>query len=83
MSNIIYCTNSCPYCTMAKKLLDAKGVKYEVIDVGGDQTLWETMTKKTGRNTVPQIFIGKHHVGGFDDLSAADRSGELEDLLKG
>ncbi len=68
---------------MAKKLLDSKGVKYKVIDVGRNQELWQEMTAKTGRNTVPQIFIGEHHLGGFDDLSAADKSGELDNLLKG
>lgn len=68
---------------MAKKLLDAKGVQYDVIDVGHDQSLWQEMGQKTGRNTVPQIFIGEHHVGGFDDLSAADKNGQLDKLLKG
>lgn len=83
MSNLMYCTSSCPFCTMAKKLLDAKGVRYDVIDVGRDQALWQEMGRKTGRNTVPQIFIGEHHVGGFDDLSAADKNGQLDKLLKG
>lgn len=81
MANIMYATNSCPYCNMAKRLLDAKGVAYEVINVGNDQALWQEMATKTGRNTVPQIFIGEHHVGGFDDLSAADKRGELDRLL--
>lgn len=80
--NVMYSTQSCPFCTMAKRLLDAKGVDYEVIDVGRDQSLWVEMAQKTGRDTVPQIFIGTHHVGGFDDLSAADKSGELDQLLK-
>ncbi|WP_127471457.1 glutaredoxin 3 [Thiomicrorhabdus aquaedulcis] len=77
----IYCTMSCPYCTMAKRLLDSKGVKYQSIDVGGNAALWAEMEAKTGRNTVPQIYIGTHHVGGFDDLSAADKRGEIDPLL--
>ena len=81
MANIMYATNSCPYCNMAKRLLDAKGVQYDVIDVTGKPALWDEMSAKTGRNTVPQIFIGEHHVGGFDDLSAADKRGELDQLL--
>ncbi len=78
----MYCTDSCPYCTMAKNLLDSKDVEYEVIDVGTNSSLWEAMTEKTGRRTVPQIFIGEHHVGGFDDLSDSNQSGELDGLLK-
>jgi glutaredoxin 3 len=78
---VIYLTQTCPFCTMAKRLLDAKGVEYQTIDVGGDRQLWADMEAKTGRNTVPQIFIGDHHVGGFDDLSAADKRGELDALL--
>ena len=81
---IMYATSSCPYCMMAKKLLTSKGVEFEVIDVGRDAALWEALREKSGgRNTVPQIFIGDHHVGGYDDLSAADRSGELDKLLEG
>ena len=84
MPNItIYLTQYCPYCSMAKRLLDGKGVTYETIDVGGDRAMWTAMEQKTGRNTVPQIYIGDHHVGGFDDLSAADKSGQLNKLLQG
>ncbi|MEA3405277.1 MAG: glutaredoxin 3 [Pseudomonadota bacterium] len=78
---VIYCTATCPYCNMAKRLLDSKGVTYETIDVGGNAQMWADMEAKTGRNTVPQIFIGDHHVGGFDDLSAADKRGEIDPLL--
>lgn len=78
---IIYATSSCPYCMMAKKLLASKGVEFEEINVGRDAALWAEMQAKSGRNTVPQIFIGDHHVGGYDDLSAADRKGELDQLL--
>jgi glutaredoxin 3 len=77
----IYLTSTCPYCNMAKNLLNGKGLSYNEINVGGDSALWAAMQEKSGRNTVPQIFIGEHHVGGFDDLSAADRSGELDKIL--
>lgn len=80
---IIYATQYCPYCTMAKRLLDGKGASYEVLDVGGSRDDWKAMEQKTGRNTVPQIYVGDHHVGGFDDLSAADKRGELDKLLQG
>jgi len=79
---VIYCTASCPFCMMAKRLLDSKGVEYESIDIGNDQAKWADMEAKTGRNTVPQIFIGDHHVGGYDDLSAADKRGEIDPLLQ-
>ncbi|MBN2866693.1 MAG: glutaredoxin 3 [Thiotrichales bacterium] len=78
---VIYCTATCPYCNMAKRLLDSKGASYESIDIGGDSKQWADLEAKTGRNTVPQIFIGDHHVGGFDDLSAADKRGEIDSLL--
>ncbi len=78
----MYCTRSCPYCQRADRLLKKRGVKsMEVIDVGGDRSLWKAMEKETGRNTVPQIFIGDVHVGGFDDLSALDMAGKLQPLL--
>lgn len=77
----VYLTQSCPYCNMARRLLDGKQVSYDVIDVGADRSLWQAMEQKSGRNTVPQIFIGEHHVGGFDDMSAADSRGELDTLL--
>ena len=79
---VMYATSSCPYCMMAKRLLDGKGVKYQIIDVGNDPQKWADMEAKTGRNTVPQVFIGDHHVGGFDDLSAADKRGEIDPLLQ-
>lgn len=78
---VIYLTQTCPYCNMAKRLLDSKGVAYETIDVGRDPQLWADLRARTGRETVPQIFIGDHHVGGFDDLSAADKRGEIDPLL--
>ena len=78
----MYCTRSCPYCIRAEKLLKKKGVKIEQIDVGGNRSLWKEMEKLTKRNTVPQIFIGDLHVGGFDDLSALDMDGKLDKLLE-
>jgi glutaredoxin 3 len=85
MTNIIiYSTKICPYCVRAKKLLDAKGQAYEEIDVSDDPALREKMMEKAGgRRTVPQIFIGEQHIGGFDDLNALDRKGELDKLLAG
>ncbi len=80
----MYCTRSCPYCQRADRLLLKRGVKdrdIDRIDVGGDRSLWKAMEKETGRNTVPQIFIGDVHVGGFDDLSALDMAGKLKPLL--
>ena len=81
-SVVLYITQSCPFCVMAQRLLDEKGVKYELIDVGRDRTLWADMVEKSGRKTVPQVFIGSHHVGGFDDLSFADKRGEIDPLLE-
>ena len=80
---VMYCTKFCPYCMRADRLLKSKGVEYQAINVGSDQALWKEMEEKSGRNTVPQIFIGEHHIGGYDDLAAANQSGELDKLLSG
>lgn len=80
----IYTTRICPYCRSAKMLLDRKGAAYKEIDVGSDFALREAMIQRAnGRTTVPQIFIGKVHVGGSDDLHALERAGKLEALLAG
>ena len=79
----VYSTLFCPYCVMAKRLLDDKGVRYEEIRVDQDPGLRQEMMRITGRRTVPQIFVGQTHVGGFDDLSALDRAGKLDPLLQG
>jgi len=79
---VIYCTATCPFCTMAKRLFDKKGVEYQAIDIGNDAQKWADMEMKTGRNTVPQVFIGNQHIGGFDELSAADKRGEIDPLLQ-
>ena len=78
----IYSTAFCPYCSRAKALLDSKGVGYEVYDITTSGPRRAEMTARSGgRQTVPQVFIGGIHVGGSDDLAAAERSGELDRLL--
>jgi len=79
----IYCTRTCPYCRMAEALLDRKGAEYTKIFIDGDSDGWAQMETRSGRRTVPQIFIGETHVGGFDDLSALNAAGNLDPLLKG
>jgi len=81
---IIYSTPYCPYCLMAKRLLFKKGVAYEDIDVSGNWELRDELVAKSGgRMTVPQIWIGETHVGGYDELSALEREGKLDTLLAG
>jgi len=78
----MYCTAVCPYCVMAEKLLNKKGVtQIEKIRVDLAPAQREEMMRITGRRTVPQIYIGERHVGGFDDISALDAAGELDPLL--
>ena len=80
---LMYSTQVCPYCVMAEKLLQKKGVNHlQKILIDVDATQREEMMSRTGRRTVPQIFIGERHVGGYDDLVALDRAGELDGLLK-
>ena len=83
MSQIeIYTTRYCPYCHAAKRLLSKKGVRFTEIDVSGDAAGRSKMVARAnGRMTVPQIFIGPVHVGGYDDLYELDRSGNLDPLL--
>ncbi len=79
----MYSTGVCPYCNMAERLLKAKGVgEIEKIRIDLEPEQRVLMMEKTGRRTVPQIYIGDTHVGGFDDLSALDREGKLEPLLQ-
>jgi glutaredoxin 3 len=79
---VMYSTGVCPYCVRAEQLLNRKGVAViEKIRVDLDPTRRIEMMEKTGRRTVPQIYIGDTHVGGFDDLAALDRAGRLEPLL--
>ena len=77
----IYTTNWCPYCTAAKSLLTQKGVSYEEIDVTDPALRADMMQRAHGRRTVPQIFVGDTHVGGYDDLAALERRGQLDSLL--
>lgn len=82
MNNIIiYSTLICPYCNAAKQLLKNKGLEFQEIRIDMDRQQREIMMEKSGRTSVPQIFINDHHVGGFDDLNALTRSGQLEQLL--
>ena len=77
---IMYTTSTCPYCRAAKQLLNSKGVSYTEIDVQSVDQMVE-MINRSGRRTVPQIFIGDWHVGGFDDLVQLDREGGLAKAL--
>lgn len=80
----IYSTAICPYCVAAKNFLVAKGATYEEIRVDRDRERFAEMLRRSNnRRTVPQIFIGDTHVGGFDDMVALDRAGGLEPLLRG
>lgn len=80
---IMYTTATCPYCQRAKLLLANKGINdVHEIRVDLDTTQRDIMMEKTGRRTVPQIYIDDFHVGGFDDLAALDHSGKLDPLLK-
>lgn len=78
----IYTSPLCGYCHAAKRLLNQKSVSFTEIDVLGDaEKRREMMQRAQGRHTVPQIFVGDTHVGGYDDLAALDRSGKLDPLL--
>jgi glutaredoxin 3 len=77
----MYTTLICPYCIRAKMLLEAKGVAYEEIDVSGDHEQRAWLVKTTGQRTVPQIFINDESIGGFDEMRALDRAGQLDAKL--
>ena len=82
MSNVVvYLTPISPYCNRARQLLEQKGVDYSIIDVAGDSALWDEMLRRSGRETVPQIFVGQKYIGGFDDMAALDMDGELDKIL--
>jgi len=83
MANVVmYSTAVCPYCSRAEMLLKQRGVtEIQKIRIDQDPAQRDAMIERTGRRTVPQIFIGETHVGGFDDLAALDRKGELAPLL--
>ncbi|MEM8547636.1 MAG: glutaredoxin 3 [Pseudomonadota bacterium] len=77
----LYTTRYCPFCIRARQLLDLKRVAYRDIPVDGDPKARQEMMAASGRHTVPQIWIGEQHVGGYDDLAALERAGELDTLL--
>jgi len=78
----MYCTAVCPYCQMAERLLTARGVsRIDKIRIDLDPKRRVEMMERTGRRTVPQIYIGETHVGGYDELAALDRAGGLDPLL--
>ncbi|HEV2513719.1 MAG: glutaredoxin 3 [Kaistia sp. SCN 65-12] len=77
----IYTTQWCPYCHAAKSLLDEKGVSYEEVDADDPDVRMAMVQRANGRRTVPQIFVGETHVGGYDDMAALDRRGQLDPLL--
>jgi glutaredoxin 3 len=79
---LMYTSAYCPYCTNAERLLHSKGVTdIEKVQIDTAPELKTAMMEKTGRRTVPQIYIGEHHIGGFDDLRALDLAGGLDPLL--
>jgi len=78
----MYTTRFCPYCVAARRMLSALGVDYEEIDVGAEPQRRAEMMELSGRHTVPQIWIGEHHIGGFDDMNALHREGKLTPLLE-
>jgi glutaredoxin 3 len=79
---VMYSTGYCPYCDRARSLLARKGASVQEVKIDEDPVQRDLMLQRSGgRRTVPQIFIGERHVGGFDDLAALDRTGELDKLL--
>lgn len=79
---LMYSTGVCPYCVMAERLLVSKGVTIEKVRVDLEPARRSEMMERTGRRTVPQIYIGETHVGGYDDLAALDQAGKLDELLR-
>lgn len=83
MKVLLYTSRMCPFCVMAKRLLQQKGAEFEEVRVDEETARREEMlTRSNGRRTVPQIFIGDRHVGGYDDMVALDRQGELDPLIQ-
>ncbi len=79
----IYTGHRCAYCNAAKRMLDSKNVSYTEINIHEDASKAEEMVERTKRQTVPQIFIGDYHVGGFDDMAELNSEGKLDKLLSG
>jgi len=85
MSNphvLMYCTSMCPYCVRADRLLASKGIEFEKIDASSAEK-WQEMEMASNRSTVPQIFVGDLHLGGYDDIAALERAGKLDPILSG
>ncbi|MBX3182846.1 MAG: glutaredoxin 3 [Polyangiaceae bacterium] len=80
---LVYRTRFCPYCVRAVRLLERRGVAFQEIDVSGDDARRAWLQEATGQHTVPQIFIDQRPIGGFTELAALERSGELDQLLAG
>jgi len=78
---IMYATRFCPYCMRARRLLKSKDIDFEEIRVSSGNDLWQEMEEKSGRNTVPQIFINGESVGGYDDIALLNQKGELDAKL--
>jgi glutaredoxin 3 len=79
----VYTKRICPYCTSAKALLKKKGVAFEEIDVENDDAKREWLVEATGQRTVPQIFVDGRSLGGFTDIDALDKQGQLDPILRG
>lgn len=78
----IYTTASCPFCVRAKRLLDARGIPYDEVNVGRDAALRAELVRRTGRRTVPQIFVDGQPIGGYEELAALDANTRLADLVE-
>ncbi len=78
---VMYTTNWCPYCERARRMIKAKGATFEEVDVESAPEKRAEMQARSGRRTVPQIFIGEYHVGGCDDLAALEDAGKLDAML--
>ena len=78
----LYTTRFCPYCMRARSLLDDKAVAYRDIPVDGEPELRREMVERSGRHTVPQIWVGEQHIGGFDDMARLEHVGQLDKLLE-
>ena len=83
MSIVMYATQWCPFCNRAKQLLRSKGQDWQEIDLDVEPERRGEMTTRSGRRSVPQIWIGERHVGGFEELAALEAAGELDALLAG
>lgn len=80
---VMYCRAACPFCVAARHLFKSKNVRWTEVSLDAEPDKRAEMIERTGRRTVPQIFIGDHHVGGFDDLNALEQEGRLDRLLVG